>query len=131
MNLHRPRNGEFHTAIYYRKNNGEVFDDNGNQLEYELNGVNFTFKAPDDEQYRIRKQQYSQGYLTDNAGFSIYTTENIDFQPDDKVYLVNEDREFKIEEIRIMYNSSLSIVNSFFTNTNRNKGKWLKLGSLD
>lgn len=130
MNLQRPRSGEFHKAIYYKKIKEPYLDENGDMVNYE-DGVQFEFKAPDDEQYRLRMQQYSQGYMVDNASFSIYTTDTIDIVPNSKVYIVNEDREFKIEETRSMYNSSISIVNSMFPRRKSNKSKWMKLGSLD
>lgn len=130
MNLQRPRNGEFHSAIYYRKLEDPYEDENGITVRYE-DGVHFNFKAPDDEQFRIVMQQYSQGQVTTNAKFHIYTSENLDIVTDSKVYIVNEDREFKVNGARNMYNTPLSIVNSLFPTSKSNKSQWIELGSLD
>jgi hypothetical protein len=130
MNLQRPRNGEFHSAIYYKKLETPYEDEQGNKVIYE-DGVHFEFKAPDDEQFRQVMQQYSQGQVTTNAKFHIYTSENLDIVTNSKVYIVNEDREFKVHGKRNMYNSPLSILNSLFPTVNSNKNQWMELGSLD
>ena len=120
MNLHRPRAGEYYTALY---------EEQIERGKY-ASPVSFNFKATDDEQFKLKLQQYSQGRKVDVAGFSIYTTDNIKFKNDSRITISMLDRAFKIEETREMFNTPLNLVNASFPDANFNKGKWIKLGEI-
>lgn len=120
-NFQHLRMGEFYDAEYI-----EVDIETGDEKP----PISFKFKAQDDDQFRWRITQRQQGAEVDIGSIRIFTTETLPFKPFDKVKVVLLDKTFKIQQVRVMFNSYASLVNMNFPNANYNRGRWLELGEL-